>query len=200
MYCQLMTEVKGRMSVLESVINKKIDLTSDLARFEFSALLLRKSLEQIALASLISNRVEFCKAYTHFESAWNARLILQDIERVNPQFYPRPVEEVGTPEPGKPRHMRGVSEGFLTREEFVKVYDKCAALLHAPNPYGSAPDLAYFDTNIPLWRTRIFRLLDRHMFVLAGSNAVYLVQMHEEDGRVHHYTLSPHGENQAGLV
>src|SRR5688572_32558483 len=95
MYCDLMAEVRGRFKVLHAVVNKKLDLGSDLARLEFSGLLLRKSLEQIALGSLISNRNAFCKAYSNFEKSWNARLILQDIERVNPEFYPRPVEEVG---------------------------------------------------------------------------------------------------------
>ncbi len=86
--------------------------------------------------------------------------------------------------------MKGMTGGFLTRDDFVDVYEKVASLLHASNPYGRTPDLAYFDQRIPTWGTQIARLLEKHLFVLAGSTSVYLVHMHEEDGRVHHYTLN----------
>ncbi len=48
-YCTLMAEVKGRLAVLHAVHSKTYDLGNDLARMEFCALLIRKSLEQIAL-------------------------------------------------------------------------------------------------------------------------------------------------------
>lgn len=189
-YCTLMAEVKGRLAVLHAVHSKTYELGNDLARMEFCALLVRKSLEQVALASLVSNREAFCAAYDQFETCWNAKLILADVERVNPKFYPQPVETLASPEPPAKFHLKGLTDGFLTRNEFVNVYEKVASLLHAPNPYGRTPDLAFFDKNVPLWGAQIARLLDKHLFVLAGSSSVFFVQMHEDDGRVHHYTLN----------
>jgi hypothetical protein len=190
-YCSLMTEVKGRLATLDAVHSKRIDLGNDLARLEFCALLLRKSLEQIAIGSLVSNRDAFCAAYDQFETCWNAELILADIERVNPHFYPQPVEIMPVAQPGQ-HHLRGgVIKEFLTRKDFVKVYGKCASLLHAANPYGRVPDLGYFDKQIPLWAGQIARLLEKHLLTVAGSGSVYLIQMHETDGRVHHYILKP---------
>lgn len=190
-YCNLMAEVKGRIAVLEAVYTKKINLGSDLARFEFSALLLRKSLEQVALASLVSNRAAISAAYKHFSDSWNARLIVRDIERINPQFYPVPIDDEAADSATGNRHITQLKDGYLTKDDFVKAYDKCAALLHAPNPYGSAPDLKYFDKQLPIWRYQLFRLLDRHYITLAGDANVYLIHMHEADGKVHHYTMSP---------
>lgn len=190
-YCNLMAEVKGRIAVLDSVYTKKVDLGSDLARLEFSALLLRKSLEQVAIASLVSNKKAFTAAYDHFAESWNARLIVRDIERVNPHFYPVPINDEVVDPISKHRHITQLTDGFLTQDEFVKAYDKCAALLHAQNPYGSIPDLAYFDRSIPIWKGQLFHLLDRHYIRLAGDDNIYLIHMHENDGKVHHYTMAP---------
>jgi len=189
LYCNLMTDVRGRMDVLRDVVSKAIALPNDLARLEFAALLLRKCLEQVALGSLISNREAYCVAYNKFEREWNARLILRDIERVNPPFYPIPVKQSGRPEAGRV-HYQLIEDGFLTRKEFVKVYDKCAALLHAPNPYGSTPNYEYLAKQIPDWAKRLTRLLDQHVLRLAGAEIGALIHMREADGQVHHYGLT----------
>ena len=190
LYCNLMADVRGRLDVLRDVIAKTVALPNDLARLEFSALLLRKSMEQVAIGSLISNRDAYCAAFDEFQRVYHARKILRDIERVNPHFYPMPVVQEGKPEPGRPMHYRLVDDGFLTRDEFVKAYDKCAALLHAANPHGSTPSYAYFDRQIPLWADKLTRLLDLHVLRLVGAEIGYLIHMQESDGRVHHYTLS----------
>ena len=96
-----MGDVRGRMDVLFDVSSKKVAMPNDLARLEFSALLLRKSMEQVVLGSLISNRDAYCAAFDQFERVWHAKLILRDIERVNPNFYPMPIKQIGRPEPGR---------------------------------------------------------------------------------------------------
>ena len=42
----------------------------------------------IALASLVANREEYAKQRANFSTDWNAKRIVDTLERINPKFYP----------------------------------------------------------------------------------------------------------------
>jgi hypothetical protein len=104
------------------------------------ALQLRKMLELIAFGSLVANQQAYSAAYTKFAENWNARLMLRDVERLSPDFYPKPVVEAPSADPKVRHNLVDRGSDFLSRDEFEKAYEKCGAILHADNPYGSKVD------------------------------------------------------------
>lgn len=90
--------------------------------------------------------------------------------------------------------MPGVKSDFedrsdsLTRREFVKVYKKCGAIMHASNPFGSRIDSEYYKNQVPKWVAKIMALLNAHTIRLLDDARFFLIHMREErDDEVHWY-------------
>ena len=115
-YCDVMEEVKRRTTVVQSFLRGEWHSVYRATTIESACLQIRKMLELIAMASLVVNRKEFQRVNAEFAKCWNARLILQDIERLNPDFYPRPINDVNG-------ELVNVQSGFLTRKKLPKVYE-----------------------------------------------------------------------------
>ena len=149
--------------------------------------------ELIALASLAANKPIFEQNKTKFEKHWHPKEILQDIERINPGFYPRPVAEESSPTPNVKSNLVDVKQGFLTKEELVEVHGRCGNLLHAENPYGKKRDYKAYERIVPSWMERIQKLLNCHQVKLFDEDRFYLVHMKEaQDDKVHMYTFVRH--------
>lgn len=77
------------------------------------------------------------------------------------------------------------NEGFLSREEFVSLYDKCAKLLHSESLYMSDKDTEnmykYYRENIPKWCVSIMNLLNPHIIELADGKSMFYVTMETPD-------------------
>ena len=65
----------------------------------------RKILELVALSSLVANSKLYTKTYEDFARHYNAELILRDLERINSDFYPRPVTQSKSEQPGVDHHL-----------------------------------------------------------------------------------------------
>jgi hypothetical protein len=191
-YCNLMQEIKHRTAVISAFGSDKAGTPFRATTIECVYLQFRKILELIAFGSLVANRREFSKVYADFAKCWNAHYLLRDIERINPGFYPHPIAELPA---GKPRVQAELAEkrdGFLTRVEFLKLYEKCGAIIHAGNPYGSQVDYGYYERNIRSWRDKIIGLLNCHTIKLVNDPNLYLLHMKEDrDNKVHHYVFKP---------
>ena len=187
-YCALMNEVKKRTYAITHMLKGLTTTSYKATNIEFMCLQIRKVLELISMGSLILNKEEFEAIGQKYAQYWNARLILQDIERLNPDFYPKPIIEVPSTRPGVINDLQNKTTGFLTREDFVRVYEKCGKLMHANNPFGSQTDLDYYEAKIPEWENLIIGLLNCHIIHLKGVEDFYIIHMHEE-GRddVHGY-------------
>lgn len=187
-----MEEIKRRLEVIQVFDHKKCTTPYSETTIETMCLQLRKILELIALSSLVANKKEFSKFNQEFHRMWNAKLILRDIERINPDFYPIPLVEKESTEPGISVDITRLKEGFLTRKEFPKVYEKCGSLMHASNPFSSGADYSYYSKNIPIWVNKIIKLLNSHYIRLIHSKNTYIVHMKSQnDGRVYAYTTVP---------
>lgn len=191
-YCNLMEEVKRRIQVFDFFLSGKGHALYKATTIESISLQLRKVLELIAFGSLVANKNEYSKIYDNFAKAWNAKRLLQDIARINPHFYPKPIIEL----PAKDKHIKfewkNRDNDYLTESEFVEVYTKCGAIMHANNPYGLEVDYAFYEKNIPIWRERIINLLKVHQIKLISSPNLYLIHMGEtRDHRVHYYVFEP---------
>lgn len=188
-----MEEVKKRTSVIDIFLSGSSNALYKATTIESICLQFRKILELIAMGSLVANKKAFCQTYKDFSKCWNADYIFKDIERINPKFYPNPIIEVPSSTPGLKMDWKDKAPAeYLTKEEFIKLYKKCGAIMHSGNPYGSKIDYGYYDKNIPDWRTKIINLLNTHKIHLLNDENIHLIHMQEErDNKVHHYTFAP---------
>jgi hypothetical protein len=191
-YCNLMDEIKRRTAVIIAFGSGGAAALYKATTIESVYLQFRKILELIALGSLVANKSEFSKVYGNFAKYWNAQYLLKDIERINPDFYPRSIVEVPSTRPGTKMDWQDKKDGFLTKDEFLKLYEKCGAIMHAGNPYGSQIDYDYYEGNIQGWLDKIIGLLNSHTIRLVNDPNLYLLHMKEDrDDRVHHYVFAP---------
>lgn len=185
-----MEEVKKRTLAINGILSGKYSTPFKATNIEFMYLQLRKILELIALGSLVANKSEFEKRKIKFEKFWNLKFIIKDIERLNKDFYPKPIKEVPSLKPNTKRDLVDISEGFLTKEEFVKVYERCGKILHANNPFGSKANLDVYEKQITSWMGKIEILLNSHIIKLLDDDNLYLIHMKEEkDDLVHFYVF-----------
>jgi hypothetical protein len=186
-----MEEVKLRVGVILAIVERGLTVGREDFDAELVCVQLRKTLELIAFASLTANQARYAEAHADLESHWNAKRLLANLERLHPQFYPKPVQFGQQDEKGI-KHLVDVTEGYLTREEFVTLYQKCSEVLHARNPFRSDPRVINFGRSIREWVDRIQKLLAVHYMHLAGLEKLWVVFMqHPEDGKVHAITSEP---------
>lgn len=190
LYCNLMEEVKLRITAITEIRTKKNSTSFQATNIEFCCLQTRKILELIALSSLVANKKKFEEQKIKFEKFWHAELILKDIERINPNFYPNPIKETPNSDPQIKMDWQESKADFLTKEDLLKVYEKCGKIMHADNPFGSRTDLDYYEKQIDIWVRKIMSLLNSHLINLVDDTNLYLIHMHEgRDNKVHGYTF-----------
>jgi hypothetical protein len=191
-YCDLMEEIKKRVSVIDFFLFGGGHTLYQPTTIETVSLQLRKILELIAFGSLVANKEAYSSAYEKFATHWNARFLLRDLERVNQDFYPKPVVEIPSPDPRALHQLKDRDTDYLTREEFEKAYEKIGAIMHAANPYGSKVDLDYYLGRLPTCWTEILNLLNNHQVRLLNDRGFYVIHMKEDrDDKVHYYRFDP---------
>jgi hypothetical protein len=120
-----------------------------MTNIELVYLQFRKILELIAFASLVANKTEYAKQRDKFYKDWHAERIIADIEKLNPEFYPVAGKQVLDPTTGKVIEILHVKSGFLTKADFVELYNICGSLLHAGNPFSPRVNINVFETCVP---------------------------------------------------
>lgn len=186
-YCNYLHDIKTRLTAIQQITGGKATINS-LGRedfdIEFVAIQLRKSLEGIAFASLIANKDIYSEQHKNFAKHWNSKLLFKDLERLNPDFYPQPLGKISEPDERGIKNIGYLEEGFLTKEEFVFLYDKCGKALHTLNPYGGSHTI---DLKIPVheWVDKIIKLLYIHQIKLLDDSETFIVYFqHPENGKV----------------
>lgn len=192
LYLQQMQEIKRRMEVIDYFLFADGHAMYKSTTVESMCLQIRHVLELIAFASLCANQTAYSAVHKDFASHWNAELLLRDIARLNPDFYPVPKIELPSTTPEIKNHLEDLKDGFLTKEDFVTAYKKCGAMMHARNPYGSKTGHHYFEKTIPIWREKLMKLLNNHSVKVLGHPGFWLIHMHESrDNDVHGYEFVP---------
>lgn len=184
-YANCMDEIKRRTHAVHAILQRAYSTLYPVTNIEFICLQIRKILELIALASLASHKEEFAKQHQKFSEMWRAKKILEDLEQLNPGFYPVPTEQVRD-QNGKVSEVRSISGPYLTKSDFVEVYQLCSGLLHAQNPYGPPKDLQQIEASIPGWMEKIKNLLNHHhVQLLSGKHQLWVLMHAEHDGKVY---------------
>lgn len=186
-YCDQMELIKKRIEVILFFEQRKGGSLYAASTIESAYLQFRKILELIAMGSLIANKEIYSQEHTNFSRHWNARRILESLERLNPDFYPKPILE----EKGGAK-LIDKENGFLTRDDFETLYNRYGALMHTDNPYGDQSDYGDYLAQIPKWRELITGLLNNHKIHLLGDPNMYVIHLQEaRDNKVHGYTFAP---------
>lgn len=177
-YCNRMQEIRGRIGLIASVLDGVVRTGSDSFDAELMFVQFRKSLELIAFASLIANKRKYSEAHENFASHWKAKGMLNAIAKLNPHFYPAPIEKPKVLESGV-KHCDPITEGFLTKPEFEFLYDKSSEVLHARNPFSTGEPVVRIRYGVADWVARIQRLLALHVTHLVDGT-VWIIEIPNE--------------------
>jgi hypothetical protein len=190
LYCKIMDDLKARVALIRSFVQGQ-----SLGREDFDgeivSLQLRKCLEIVAFSSLIVNERVYAQTHADFRTHWRAKKIVDNIKKLNPDFFPRPVFLSHQDENGV-KHFDYVKDGFLTLEELISLYDKTSSVIHTWNPFRTDPRIVDFGRSIEEWVQRLQRLLDLHIIRGVGLHEFWVVQMvSPEDSKVHVLSTMP---------
>ena len=170
-YCSCIERVRNRINLTQSVINGLIDAGDEELNLDLIFLLLRKSLEEIVLASFSSSRTEYLIAYNHVSNGWRSDT-LSYLGKLNPNFYPTPLTKAG-----RGQRFNTVTEGYLTKQDFAKLYREADVMLHASN-HHSTDDLGAGGLHeTSEWLEKIKVLLNWHSVGLINSSRAWLVNV-----------------------
>lgn len=186
-YLRCMVEIRERIEFLVYFINEKASTGSIVVDTEIACLQYRKILELIALGSIAPNRQEYAKMRSAFHRDWNARLVMQDVERINPHFYPKPLRETKPTDPRAKLAVEFVTDGVLTKDELLQVHATCGGFLHAENPFATRRDVEALRQEFPGWMDRIVALIAIHQVTLINSAENWLVYLKASDNKTHIY-------------
>lgn len=185
LYLRNLQEIKWRTEALDDIYLNRKSTRFFITNVEFCVLQIRKILELIALSALVSDADIYREKLNNIEKMWNARLILRDIEKIHPEFYPQPVRI----DPNDEYNIINITDGYLTKDLFVKIYEKCGKVLHQASPFENAKDVETeykrVWADIPEWRRLIVKLLDAHVVKLYNNDLFYFIMADKETGRPH---------------
>jgi hypothetical protein len=189
-YIECMTELRERLHAVMWLAygEQVLKGTSGFVQ-EAQLLQLRMVLELIAFSSLTANQEKYAAVFSSFDSHWKAAKMLAVLEKVNPHFYPTPVRLKGhgpVPSGRERARYEVLKDGFLTRVDFVFLYDACSAAVHARNPF-SARTSVEIKYDFPVWVERIRSLLRIH-FMHFVDDRRWLVYV-PEAGRIQVFTV-----------
>ncbi|HEY4874023.1 MAG TPA: hypothetical protein VIH86_00485 [Puia sp.] len=145
------------------------------ADIEMLAVQFRKTIEQVSLSSMILHVEEYSKVRADFENDWNARLIMQDLKRLNPEYFPKPVRVTllgNSYEDGI--YFEPIStDDYLSEKDFTNVYQKCGKFLHAVNPFSrSAINHRQMRVLMGDWETKLSNLLEDYIVEFMGTDII----------------------------
>jgi hypothetical protein len=185
-YIWSMTEIKLRMEVIDNILNGVKSTGQFPTDMECVALLFRKILELIALSSICANKDVYSAKRESFYKDWNGKRILDDLEKVNRNFYPQPSKQIVDEKTGRVAKLEKIKEEYLTKELFIQLYDKCSEHLHSYNPYGEYPNLDELKADFLKWKNKIVNLLNHHQIQLVNqTRQLWVVMRSRDDGKVH---------------
>jgi hypothetical protein len=191
-YCDLMEEIKLRMNVIDFFVLGQGHALYQPPTLESACLQLRKILELVAFGSLVANKDAYTLVYSKASKKWDAADLLKELEQVNPDFYPVPIVENPSKTPGIVMEHKKREGDFLTKSDFAEVYGRCGVMAHAANPFGKGIDYPYYQQQLPVWRTKVLRLLNSHEIRLVNTPGLYVIHMREDqDDKVHWYKFEP---------
>ncbi|USX24283.1 hypothetical protein NHH73_16785 [Oxalobacteraceae bacterium OTU3CINTB1] len=186
LYGRQMEEVKRRVAVAQHFLGSTGSAVYFQPAVESAALQIRKILERIAFGSLIANRNLCAKTYDNFSKTWNAKLLLNDLAKINVNYYPVPIKSGIKKKVDGTFVHESLGDGYLTPGEFRDAYELCNGLLHATNPYKTERDMQRMSQKLKAWLNQIVQLLNIHEVHFVDQRSIWVINMQEDnDEHVH---------------
>ncbi len=187
LYCDLMEEVKRRIAVITDTTAGLMPLPRIVA-YEICYLQLRMVCELIALACLAAHGDMPEVKGKALSKAYNADEIIKRLEKLHPDFYPVPSRQIINPQTGRPEKVERITQGYLKKEDLLKLYGECGDVLHRGNLRhilsGKEKDLSF--EKVSGWVLAITTLLNHHQIQLIREDEMFWVLMQAaKDGKVH---------------
>jgi hypothetical protein len=178
-------EIKRRIDVIRAHVGGQRSTGFLITEVEFLALQFRKVIELIAFSSLILNRDEYAKLRASldvdYRTDWSAKRIMNVLEKINPYFYPQPTKQTEkSNKDGKQIvELENITEGYLTKDEAINVYNDCSDILHIWNPYSENKDidLKKMHAKFTEWGTKLVTLLNHHTTVFPHGGVMVAAEM-----------------------
>src|ERR1039457_3127959 len=123
-YAGKMEEIKLRTEVIHLFLSGRRDARYIPATVETVGLQFRKIFELIAFASLAANHDQYSLAYSDFAKHWEAAKLLKNLQRINPNFYPKPVIEVHSDRPGIVHDLHDRDQDYLTQKDLIEAHGR----------------------------------------------------------------------------
>jgi hypothetical protein len=183
-YANCIARIRNRLNVVDDVLSGRMTIMNQDVLAEVIFVQFRKSLEEIAFASLSANKDVYSVVHAKFSLHWRANDMLSELEKVNPGFYPVAAEAPRTTQPGF-KHVSRLDDGFMTRDEFAKLYKNSSEVLHTRNPYKEGDPTINIGYTVQEWAARFRNLLRWHFMTLVSGNVI-LCNMPDQ-GLIHVY-------------
>ncbi|EAA3623728.1 hypothetical protein CP709_00765 [Salmonella enterica] len=175
-YLKLMFECRKRIETLHDLASGEFGGVYLQVLIETEALQLRKLLELIAFSSLISHEAAYRTVTQNIDGVWKAKRIMCELGKINQNFYPLPVSEITND------GWKKLKGGYLTKKQFIALYDECSTHIHVRNPYRVSENSLAFHKKVPAYLSRIESLLSRHIVSLVDDMELLFVEVpHFED-------------------
>lgn len=196
-YTTLMQLVKLRIELVDRLMQDK-DKLPIVPRFEFVALQFRQILELVAFGSLVANEKVYASTHADFAKEWNAKKLLAKLEKLNANFYPTPIRQVECNVPGVTLRHEKITSGFLTRKDFIDVYQECSEIIHTANPYGlsNKNNFTELAKRFANWKSQIVKLLNLHELHMLNEPGMAVCSMNDggsNEVRVYRFSPPPVG-------
>ena len=167
-YLKLMADAKYRLLEITKLCEEfdRLRKTTDDILFDSICLQIRKTIEIIAMSSLVSNKEAFENIQSNIERAWNGVEIIKEIERYTPHVFPiasYKYQKLSPNELAVSYQNLEQTTDVLNKDKFCDIYKKCGAALHTYNPYNEKQSVKQeILKNIPKWITLIFNTVAMH--------------------------------------
>jgi hypothetical protein len=186
-YSMLMEEAKYRLLAIEITLKGETGLPTG-AIHEFCFLQLRMLCELIALGCLTAHGdIETGK----LKGAYEADKIIRRLQKLHPEFYPLAATQTKAGPDLYDAVLR--RDGFLTKEELVKLYARCGSVLHRGSFRAlSSRQYEAADFNeIASWKKKIEALLGYHAIFMSDNKtmALFVLRNKENNDQVQWVTL-----------
>jgi hypothetical protein len=185
-YIKCMEEIKRRQLSVDDVLDGKKTTSFKYTNIEFIALQFRKMFELVILATLASHQHLFEGLARKLAKEWQVTKVVAIVRKKNPAFYPEPINRTPAANQGVKDEWTPITSSFLTLDELIEAHGKIGGLMHANNPYREEQLLTEIETQFPIWREKLIRLLDNHLIKFPDDEtALYVGMKSAETGAVH---------------
>ncbi len=187
-YALMISEAANRLAAAAAFL-KSFESGSGVAYLEASALQLRKGLETLAFAAIAPNHAAYAAHRAKVEKSpdfakdYHAKWIFKDLGKINPDFYPLPLMPIKNVTPdGAPNnhfHCDRKESGYLSKTEFINVYDRLGKHLHARNPWSTGDALAGLPEMAAKTIDAVHELIELHVAVVRrpGFSGAWVVEI-----------------------